>query len=125
MSRHFFDFYLTDEAGLLCVEYTLRVSYDWEPGQKGDRIDPPIPAGPCDIGVEQVTAAIGDKSFVFDGKSDECRVFDDMIDGSGEAERKFTAAVQEACFDNERDKWDEAREAAAEAKYQAMRDGEL
>lgn len=111
---------VTCEAGILTVEYSLAIEFDWEPGQHGDRINPPIPAGPEDIQIMGITAAIGRKSVELDIGSEEFRVFDDMLD----EDRKFFEKVQAACCEHMRDEREAAQEAFAEAKFQAMRDGE-
>ena len=110
----------TCEGGILTVEYSLAIEFDWEPGQRGDRIDPPIPAGPEDIQIMGITAAIGRKSVELDIGSEEFRVFDDMLD----EDRPFFEKVQSACCEHMRDEREAARESAAEAKFQSMRDRE-
>jgi hypothetical protein len=111
---------MTCEGGFLTVEYSLGIDFDWEPGQRGDRINPPIPAGPDDIQLASVSAAFGERVVYFPMDSEEFRVFEDMLD----EDRPFFEKVQAACCEHIQAKREAAQDAAAEAKFQAMRDGE-
>ena len=109
----------TCEGGILTVEYTLGIDFDWESGQRGDYMNPPIPAQPEDIQLVEVSAALGEHVVYFPMDSEEFRAFEDLLD-----EPKFYEKIEAACCEHIADKREAARESAAEAKFQAMRDGE-
>ena len=117
---HRMTYSLTDEAGLLVVEYGLTVEFGFDEGEKETRDCPGTPPHPYDVFIVKVCAAIGNQLSVFTG-GDELRVFKEMFNENKDGLRD---KIHDACFAHMKDADEDAKESAAEAKFQAMRDGE-
>jgi hypothetical protein len=120
MKTHRMIYPLTDETGILTVEYGLTVEFGFDEGEKQTRDCPGYPAHPVDVNIIKVTASLGNQLAVFtDGE--ELRVFNDMYDENVDG---LADKIHDACFEYMKDLDEDAKEAKAEAKFQAMRDGE-
>lgn len=123
--RHRITYGHTCEGGVLVVEYSLLIDFTFCPAEPRTHDEPGYPAHAEDIRVVGITAEIGGESVsLFDvvKHAEELRVFNEMLDD--EEDSTFRESVERAIAEHLRDADEDAKEAAAEAKFQAMRDGE-
>jgi hypothetical protein len=106
---------LTDETGLLPVEYSLIVEYDIAPAEPDVGIVAPY--------LDGVRIVSGFASFATarDTLDDEQLAF---FNERLTSYKEFRDAIEEACFEHANEQALEAQESAADAKRQARRDGE-
>jgi len=119
-----------DDRGLLGVEYEFEIEFGFSPAEPGDRINPPIPAHPYDVRIVKAWAVfLWERSKVIDASDLERlnRMLNPSSwpDGPLRVEsQEFLDSVHEAIAEHLNNEDQAARESAAEAKFQAMRDGE-
>ena len=121
-----------DDSNLLDITYDLTIEFDWDKGQPGDRIDPPIPAHTTDVRIVAATITVGASGAVKITSDGDLKTMNQMLDPSiwtGNREvrvtsQRFVDDVEIAIAEHLDEEDQAARESAAEAKFQAMRDGE-
>lgn len=114
---------MIDEAGLLAVEYTLRIAFTFCPAEPRTHDDEGCPARVEDVHIVRITAEIGGTPVNLNNPvkhAEELRVFNDMLD----EDSTFRDKVELAIAEHLREVDEAVKESAAEAKYQAKRDGE-
>lgn len=122
-----------DDRGLLGVEYEFEIEFGFAEAEPGDRINPPIPAHPYDERIVSAKVWFGGKRFVINSNVyvNELSCLNKMLSPGAwpegplrVASQEFLDSVHEAIAEHLKTERESARESAAEAKFQAMRDGE-
>lgn len=128
---HRFKYQHYDDSNLLDISYDLTIEFDWDKGQSGDRIDPPIPAHTTDVRIVAATISTGSSGGTFANK-DDLKKMNLMLDPEHwngipvikETSQRFVDEVEAAIAEHLDQEDQAARESAADVKFQAMRDGE-
>jgi hypothetical protein len=128
---HRMQYHHYDDSNLLDISYDLTIEFDWDEGQPGDRIDPPIPPHTTDVRIVAATMSIGSSGGTFANKKD-LETMNQMLNPSlwkhNEAVRitsqRFVDDIETAIAEHLDEQDQAACESAAEARFQAMRDGE-
>jgi hypothetical protein len=121
-----------DDSGLLGIEYDLTIEFGFSPAEPGSRINPPIPAHIYDERIVAATAYIANAEPVEITNEFDLIALNNMLDPGywtvseplKVAAQNFLDTVHEAIAEHLDEEDKVARESAAEAKFQAMRDGE-
>jgi hypothetical protein len=106
---------LTDETGLLPVEYSLWIEYEIAPAETDVGIFEPCL---CDVRIVSVFGSVG--VLLDPVGSAGLEFFRERLSSC----KEFRDAIEEACFEHANEQALEAQESAADAKWQARRDGE-
>jgi hypothetical protein len=118
-----------DDSNLIDISYDLTIEFDWDKGQPGDRIDP---AHTTDVRIVAAIVQAGSAERVEIMHEGDLVAMNMMLDPSqwkdNEAMRitsqRFVDDVEIAIAEHLHEQDQAARESAAEARFQAMRDGE-
>jgi hypothetical protein len=110
---------ITDESGLLTIEHTLGIRYQWDCGRQATRIDPAEPCGPVDIAVVSVAKSINGGELVTLGAA-AVREFNDKLN----ADTGLFAEIELRCADDHHERMLTAEEDHYEQMMQSQRDGE-
>ena len=120
------------DRGLLGVEYELRVEFGFAEAEPMTRDFPGIPAHPYDVRITAATAKIGNGEPVKITNEFDLIELNRMLDPSywndnhevKALSKAFVDEIEEEIAEYMNTKQEAARESAAEAKFQAMRDRE-
>ena len=129
---HRFKYHHYDDSNLLDISYDLTIEFDWDKGQPGDRIDPPIPAHTTDVRIVAALVSVGHSGSVEVTHAHDLRMMNNMLDPLlwkdndpiRVTSQRFVDDVEIAIAEHLDEEDKAARESAAEAKFQAMRDRE-
>jgi hypothetical protein len=103
---------ITDEGGLLVIEYELLIEYDIQPAEPENNI--PC-AGLVDVIVTKARCKIGGREFPID-----THPFNFLLEHA----KSFKDDIESAISEHEHEQHEAALEFYADAKWQARRDGE-
>jgi hypothetical protein len=121
-----------DDSNLLDISYDLTIEFDYCEPQPASHFDPAIDGGPYDIKIVAASVTVGASGAVKIANEGDLKTMNQMLAPSfwkgNEAVRitsqRFVDEVETAIAEHLDEQDQAAKEFAAEAKFQAMRDGE-
>jgi hypothetical protein len=114
--RHF-TWKTTDESGLLTIEYEVEMTYDIQPREPENGIMVPHL---FDLQVTRIRFKADGMPAIWFGGGDAARRLNERI----ATDKNLRDEIESAIAEHESEQQEAAKEAAADAKWQARRDGE-